>query len=51
MNGALCTYDVEGGHGVPELEVLVVQAVGVVGPGPVGGGVDPPRPYGHNHPH
>ena len=29
------TYTVEGGHGISELQVLMVQTVGVVGPGPV----------------
>ena len=31
-------YNVEGGHGISELQVLVIQTVGVVGPGAVRGG-------------
>ncbi len=39
----LDTCNVERGHGIPELEVLVVQTVGVVGPGSIRGRMDPPR--------
>jgi hypothetical protein len=39
----LYTCNVERGHGIPELEVLVVQTVGVVGPGSIRGRMDPPR--------